>query len=208
MIVAPKVVTATDLVDAWMQAATILLNDSGGKRKGLTVHISEPSMPEPNILRNHDAARLNSSIKSIADVANTIFPRKGRLWARNISEFTEWYRKAYSRRKTGAWGTYFQRMIDFGPSHLNQIEQILNGLRDWGGNHSAAFVIHLSSAELDKPRKIGGPCLQYLQIGDVGDNHMGMTAVYRSHDYYQKALGNFLGLSRLCGMGGRRGRPD
>ena len=197
MIVVPKVITATDIVDGWTQATNILLNDAGGKRKGLTIHINEPSMPEPISLRAHDAARIDHSIKSVADVANTIFPRKGRLWARNISDFTNWYNKAYRRRKTGTWGTYFQRMVDFGPNHVNQIEQVLKGLNDWGGRHSAAFVIHLSSAELDKPRKIGGPCLQYLQVGDVGGNQMGMTAVYRSHDYYQKALGNFLGLSRL-----------
>jgi thymidylate synthase len=61
----------------------------------------------------------------------------------------------------------------------------------------AAFVVHLSSTELDNPRPLGAPCWQYAQFIRNSDSELSLSALYRSHDYFQKALGNFIGLTRL-----------
>jgi thymidylate synthase len=70
-------------------------------------------------------------------------------------------------------------------------------LANWKTNSRAAFALHLSSADLDNPRPRGGPCLQYVQFIRNGERELSLSAVYRSHDYFQKALGNFVGLTRL-----------
>ena len=70
-------------------------------------------------------------------------------------------------------------------------------LRGWGKRSRAALVFHLSAPHLDKPRPLGGPCLQYMQILNKGREGLDLVVAYRSHDYFQKAFGNFIGLSRL-----------
>ncbi len=136
---------------------------------------------------------------SIFDVATTIFPRPGARWKLDPDDFAAHYLPVYARlkRRTGTgWGFYFQRLMSFGNMQAPQLARIVNGLSNWGHAHHGAFVIHISSAEVDRPRPQGGPCWQYGQFMADGDT-LSLTAVYRSHDYFHKALGNFVGLSRL-----------
>ena len=56
--------------------------------------------------------------------------------------------------------------------------------------------MHLSSFETDKPRPLGAPCWQYAQFMADGEK-LNLLVTYRSHDYFLKALGNFVGLSRF-----------
>ena len=73
----------------------------------------------------------------------------------------------------------------------------MSSINQWQGNHKAAFVLHLTSPETDGPRSRGGPCLQYVQVLCPTSSTVALMAVYRSHDYFNKALGNFVGLGRL-----------
>ena len=57
--------------------------------------------------------------------------------------------------------------------------------------------MHLSSAALDTPRPLGAPCWQYGQFVRSENDKLSLIAVYRSQDYFQKALGNYVGLIRL-----------
>jgi thymidylate synthase len=123
-----------------------------------------------------------------------------RLWIpNNRSDFYAHYSKVYARghkRKTSAWGTYFQRLIEFGDTKINQTERVITALSGWGRIPHAALVLHLSASSLDKPKPLGAPCWQYGQL-NVEDGRASLTVVYRSHDYFQKCLGNFVGLARL-----------
>jgi thymidylate synthase len=88
-------------------------------------------------------------------------------------------------------------LISFGEKEVNQLERVISKINDWKRmNYNAAFVFHLSSPETDGPRKIGGPCWQYGELS-LRDGKINFSVVYRSHDYFGKVLGNFIGLSRL-----------
>jgi thymidylate synthase len=155
-----------------------------------------------------DPRSTSPRLDRIRDVANTIFP--SRTWANsggNRATFYERYGRAHRRGRRKSWGTYFGRFIDFGEAGVNQLERLIKAHDAWPGSYRAAFFMHTSSAETDGLRRRGGPCLQYVQFVCTDAKNMDVLAVYRNHDYCNKALGNFFGLSRLltfvCGEVGR-----
>lgn len=197
MTVIPHIIHAKTLGDAWRQCVDKLIAD--GDRFNLVVHISAPSTINDEQLRQYNPRRIDSSVMSIFDVANTIFPKQSGKWELGIDQFSDYYKDVYDRlkrRSPPGWGFYFQRLISFGSTRSNQLASIVAGLGDWGRRHHGAFVLHLSSIETDKPRPQGGPCWQFAEFMADGDK-LNLLVTYRSHDYFLKALGNFVGLSRL-----------
>lgn len=125
-------------------------------------------------------------------------------------------------KKHGGWGTYFFRLICFDTTrnvqnvikpkgtlkevsvqhqkHFmknNQLERVIHALADWKSKSKAAIYCHISAPSLDAMQPIGSPCLQYIQFSQVSDGIVDMTVIYRNHDYFNKALGNFIGLGQL-----------
>ena len=197
MTVLPHIIDAKTVIDAWRQGAGKLVAD--GDRFNLVVHISEPSTIDFDRLRRCDPTRIDPSVMSVCDVANTIFPKQNGKWELDVGQFSDYYKGVYARlkrRSSPGWGFYFQRLISFGSSDSNQLAGIIEGLSKWGRHHRGAFVLHLSTFETDKPRPQGAPCWQYAQFMADGDK-LNLLVTYRSHDYFLKALGNFVGLSRL-----------
>ena len=51
-------------------------------------------------------------------------------------------------------------------------------------------------------------CMQYIELLCPDRETVSLLAVYRNHDYFQKALGNFIGLGQLlkfiCDQTGRQ----
>lgn len=198
MISEPIVVTGESIIDGWRAAAELILDH--GDRFNITVHIKMPTTYDEGDVSALDPKRFRSGIKGVFDVANTIFPR-GRGHDKDTPDafcnhYLDIYKRGRSRMPT-AWGTYFQRLVSFGESHENQLTKIIDCMNDWKSKPRAAFVLHLSSAELDSPRPLGAPCWQYGQFIRTDEGVLSLSVMYRSHDYFQKTLGNFLGLSRL-----------
>jgi thymidylate synthase len=195
----PCIIARPCVIEAW-KAATKLLVDEGD-RFNLTVHITSPTaLNEADVAPFCHRLVLPGSSKSVYDVANTIFPAAAALHSGDLDQFFAHYHRVYKRgqrRHRTAWGTYYLRLTAFGKGQKNQLRKIISVLTEWRSQPRAAFVIHLSSTDLDNPRVMGAPCWQYAQFIRSGDNTLSMTAVYRSHDYFQKALGNFVGLTRL-----------
>jgi hypothetical protein len=52
-------------------------------------------------------------------------------------------------------------------------------------------------AAYDANRPLGGPCLSHISFKLLDRKVLNMTAIYRSHYYCERALGNLLGLSQL-----------
>lgn len=199
MITEPRIIKAAGIIEAWKAAARLLVSD--GDRFNLTIHVTNPtSFKEAEVApycHRHVAPGIS---KSVFDVANTIFPSASQLHTGDLNHFFRHYERVYERgqrRYSQAWGTYFLRLIAFGRGRENQLAKTINGLANWKSKPKAAFVLHLSSSDLDNPRPLGAPCWQYAQFIRNGDNELSLSAVYRSHDYFQKALGNFVGLTRL-----------
>ncbi len=195
----PHIIKADGLVDAWAAASSLLVRD--GDRFNLTVHIGNPaSLDEADVARYCHRRVAPSISKSVYDVANTIFPSDSARHAGDLGQFFTHYHRVYARgqrRHPTAWGTYFLRLISFGRSGENQLRKIIDALTNWRSRPRAAFVFHLSSTDVDNPRPLGAPCWQYGQFIRNDDAALSMVALYRSQDYFQKALGNFVGLTRL-----------
>jgi thymidylate synthase len=198
MISEPLVVSEDSITKAWRAASHALLVQ--GDRFNVTVHVRKPAAYDENEIKDLDPQAINGKVTSVFDVANTIFPRGRGHDADAPDAFCEHYRQIYGRgrsRKPTAWGTYFQRLVSFGADEEDQILKIIKCMNDWKARPRAAFVMHLSAANVDNPRPLGAPCWQYGQFIRTGDDDLSLSVMYRSHDYFQKALGNFLGLTRL-----------
>jgi thymidylate synthase len=185
-------------LDAWLNASQHLIGHRG-EEFNLVVTVDDPVQFEDEWLVRFNPRSVSSEGDAIRDVMNTIFPSKTRANAQTRAAFYDRYKRAFDRRRRRhrTWGTYFHRLIAFGPHATNQLENAIDALGRWGNNHKAALVLHLSSCEVDRIRIMGGPCWQYGALLCPDDETVNLTVVYRNHDYFNKALGNLLGLSRL-----------
>lgn len=189
-----------DCVDAWRRGVECILS-SKGEASNILIRIENPSQFSADWLNLYNPITIRPESDDINDVINTIFPYRIRNKNPDRKVFYERYllllQRARRAGRQAQWGTYFERLINFGRSDLNQLEIIIQKLRSWDRRSKSGLVIHTSSPHLDRPRTRGGPCWQYGQIywreGDVLD----FTVVYRNHDYFNKALGNFIALSKL-----------
>jgi len=198
MISEPTVISEGSIVEAWRVAAKLIVDH--GDRFNVTVHIRKPAEYDEEEIESLDPKRVDLGVNSVFDVANTIFPRgrghENDTAAAFLHHYGATYHRSHSRKPT-AWGTYFQRMLTFGEGGKNQLLKTIDCMNDWKAKPRAAFGLHLSGAHLDNPRPLGAPCWQYGQFIRTDDSVLSLSVMYRSHDYFQKALGNFLGLSRL-----------
>ncbi|HEY9869885.1 MAG TPA: hypothetical protein V6D08_12020 [Candidatus Obscuribacterales bacterium] len=182
---------------AW-RAACAHLFAKGGEDFNLFVSFPCASAANEQPLKDYNPRSVLGEDYDVArDVANTIFPSKTLANSRTRDDFYKRYLRAHSRRPTKSWGTYFQRLIAFGCSEVNQIERVIDALTTWKNTYRAALIMHTSSAETDTLRPLGGPCLQYVQFNCPNARLIDLLAVYRNHDYCNKVLGNYYGLSRL-----------
>jgi hypothetical protein len=109
------------------------------------------------------------------------------------------------------WGTYAHRLVrrDAPGGSVNPLKYCVEKIRRQLAGPSvkgACYELSLCDVALDLPlydpvndRKnhIGGPCLSHVSLKIMRDRRLALTALYRSHFYVQKALGNLLGLARL-----------
>lgn len=195
-----QTINARNSLEAWRRAAALLLVQ--GEQNNLIIEIESPAEFDQGWLKRYSPHRSKPQGDILSDVINTVFPWK---LADRCASRAELYRRytachARSRRmghNPGAWGTYFERLIGFGPDGPNQLEVAILKLREWKANFRAAFVFHTSGPHLDGPRTRGGPCWHYGQLLGHPDGTLDFLAVYRNHDYYNKAFGNFIALGKL-----------
>jgi len=202
-------INGNNLLETWQRACG-LLRSNGKSCFNVILEIENPTdftdLAQWILERNPQDFAGSDNIE---DVINTIFPYK--LFERNNfssrEEFYECYQQVYSRgrsiRPRQSWGTYFQRLLNYS-SHFretngkNQLERAIVALQE-DRARKCAIVFHLSSANLDSnTRVLGGPCWQFGEILWTKDtNTIDLFVVYRNHDYFNKTLGNLVGLAKL-----------
>jgi thymidylate synthase len=187
---------ARSIAEAWREGVLALLGSTGTELHNLILSISSPAATDEPIVFATDPRVFHPKGENPRDVANKIFP--GRTWMNSVSreDFYARYEKAHRRGRKKSWGTYFQRLTSFGQLRVNQLERSIEVINGWQKSPGTAIVFHLTSPETDRPRPLGGPCLQTFQLFVVGDTISG-TAYYRNHDYFNKALPNLLSLYQL-----------
>jgi len=194
-------VRGTTVVDAWRLGVAEIL--SQGEVFNLFTSIDEPAVFDEDWLGRHAPRRSGLRGDDPRDVAKTIFPYDlaARFPVRNAlySEYLQRHDRAMRfPRNRSTWGTYFERLVRFPDSeNTNQLETAIEKLQNWQKRSSTGLVFHLSTPARDSPRTRGGPCWHFAEIvWHLGDT-LDLVVVYRNHDFFNKALGNFVGLGQL-----------
>ena len=162
---------------------------------------------------------------TIQTVASTIFPLGLSKRCTTRKQLYYEYKRIFTRGKTG-WGTYFGRLIERNTPNgepCNPLELLIKRLttnstsnRFYTSCYEVGVAIPNSdllevadyfegdlpiyNPSTDAKRWYGGPCLSHLSFKSVkegGVSKLNMTALYRSHHYCTRALGNLIGLAQL-----------
>jgi len=104
--------------------------------------------------------------------------------------------RALGRHLSNWRETYFERLTR-NENGSNRLETIIDKMNNWQTRRVSSFYAHTTSNSLDNVVPIGSPCLQYIQFVQRDDDKVDLFALYRNHDFFRKALGNFIGLGRV-----------
>lgn len=208
---------ATTRTEVWLEATRQLLED--GNKQNVILHIEEPSREHDlteEIFDSLDELYIENDMDPIHTVSEWIFPAW--MYKREgledvFEQYPEQIEDIIEQSPGFNWGTYFQRMIDrkdpetgesFNPLK-NLIEKMEQANSPEGHPFHSCYELDLEGADFglstydpagDRNRRRNLPCLSHLSFKLIdGDVHL--TALYRSHDYRFKTLGNLLGLARL-----------
>jgi len=205
MINEPTCIIAKDFQTAWLQVVRSLEANSWELRN-LIVHIKDINLFNQHFHDDIESFARENLILSPKQVAYTIFPH--RLYE-NLQDgemlYTAYNRRGglYDRIRTG-WGTYFRRMTNYegASGTVNQLNKIISAIRNRSLLRKAAYTIVIQHPGGETTRPLGGPCLNYLAIqADPARagllNTLGLLAVYRNHDFLERAYGNYWGLTNL-----------
>lgn len=188
-------------LDAWREGCALLLGAKTATCNLMTT-IARPCAIDEDWLTTYSPLKIKSGADDARDVANTLFPQKILERSSSRADFYSRYLKAHDRargwrRGRHAWGTYFERLVRFPPDGVNQLERAIQKLQSWPKRITTGLVFHLSTPAVDAPRTRGGPCWQFAEILWQADDTLDLVVVYRNHDFFNKVLGNFVGLGRL-----------
>lgn len=189
-------------LDAWKNGVVEILRNRGEVFNFIT-EITSPCHFEQSWIVDYSPHTLNGCVENIQDVIDTIFPISLHQRYPTRTDFYAKYLVRHQRamrwtRNRGRWGTYFERLISFGRiEKVNQLERVIEKLCTWEQRNTTGLVFHLSSAVTDAPRTRGGPCWHFGEILWRHNNVIDLVVVYRNHDFFNKALGNFIALGQL-----------
>jgi hypothetical protein len=219
---APEIIIDTNLSFGWGRAFLRAMSEETLPPLMISVTGFMDSVPSENddIRRMLDHA-LAAQNKYDTDVsAITIFPYKHWIRSGKASrhELYDWYLKQYlprlkARDINNRYGTYFERMIAFQGSRKknngfelhtkNQLEQIID---DWNRprpHPKRPRQSALQAACLDPAKDLTGqsvrgfPCLQQVSFNYDDEGGLAVNAYYPSQYIFDRAYGNYLGLSQL-----------
>lgn len=220
------IITGERIVPAWL-AAVAYLDQNRQRVQNMMVEIQTPSIvttADKQVIALVDAAlrQRPNNPTSVYTVAGTIFPQalyKRIGAARLAAHFLRIMSKA---KKPGTWGTYAMRlMVRSGKNPgevINPLNLVVSKIRRAAGPGNAnvsnyELGVHeitdleenepfLCDVPLYDPARDGAmirnqPCLSHLSFKLIGKDELELTAIYRSHYYAERALGNFIGLCHL-----------
>jgi len=212
----PTVITGGSFQDVW-KLAVQALGDNSWSLRNLIVHIANTTALDGKFHNAICAYARRNHILPPKDVAYTIFPHKLYERMRSASRLYEAYNRIgglYSRTQHRAhrWGTYFGRMTQYerGPHPVNQIDRIVKAIRERGSTHKAAYTIIIQHPGGETVQPLGGPCLNYIavQLEKQKRRVLGLLAVYRNHDFLERAYGNYWGLCNLLSFLAKETKSD
>lgn len=220
-----KLFCSERVVPVWLSAIRSLATTPGRTERNFVLEIASPTTLTADDVAAINAvnAELHKTDDGIGvyTVAATIFPQRIYLRHGRPDFYAQFLATMKKGKKPGTWGTYAMRMME--RTHprtreaINPLEVIVSKLQKTGagtkyqsayelGLHDVADVLdNETGGELPiyAPASDGGkatniPCLSHLSFKlDPERDAIDLTAVYRSHHYGRRALGNLIGLSQL-----------
>lgn len=203
-------ITADTLTNAWM-ADLEHLRDYGREELNLVTMIADPNPDRVNVrmIQEIDGWLLSEGKQRVETVASTIFPAsmlRGRV---DREDFYRRYLELLPRLRMQAGngkGTYFGRLIEYPATAdvrrgatMNQVEGVILKLQTQirsGRAKQFNYQAQVFAPGRDDTSPMGFPCLSFLSF-QIFRDRLCLMAVYRNHYYFQRALGNFIGLARL-----------
>lgn len=191
------IVEENNCLDAWRAVALALCSPASPNTA--LVRIRRPTYLENNWLREYCPKRIAPNAQSLTNVIGTVFPYRMVQRADSREALYNRYQAVQRRlggRRPSSWGTYFGRLTAYGNTRANQLEDIISKINAWS-RYEAAITLHITDPSLDGLRTRGAPCWQYGQVLWRPNDVLDLTVVYRNHDYFYKAFGNFIALGQL-----------
>jgi len=213
-----KPITADTCTKAWVEAIQHLQGREDWRDYTVILDIAEPMQLPPEDKAVYDIVDSflaeRASVR-LSTVINTIFPAT--LFARHgadgvFKEYPRLWPKIKKHARCQQWGTYADRIIQGkkpvngipGPlqSLIEKLRKQLEGPAPKRGAYEIGTLdsvddIPIYENSTDSGRIMGGPCLSHLSFKLTGDRRLMLTALYRSHYYIYRALGNLYGLAWL-----------
>lgn len=217
--------TYSRIVPTWLAAAQSLYSEPGRSASNYVLEITDTAaltVEDKAIIARVNSALVSNNEYPLQTVAGTIFPLG---LSKRFSDREELYAAHKEHLKRGkavsTWGTYFGRMIErpalSGKGHINPLEMMIKRLgpqaSNGGAHYASCYELGVSepeidfggeiptlTCELDGRRWYGGPCLSHLSFKKIRsgtETKLNLTAVYRSHHYCARSLGNLIGLCQL-----------
>lgn len=198
------------LTDAWL-ADLDYLHSNGGEQLNLITTIGDPALDhlDGKIKAVLDEWLVREGKQRIDTVANTIFPEAYLRGCNDRQQLYERYQANLPRLRSlpkNGRGTYFGRLIEYPSTKngkngatTNQIEGIIHKLLTQlrsGRPKRYAYQAQIFAPGRDDNTTMGFPCMSYLSF-QLDQSGLCLTAVYRNQYYFERALGNFVGLARL-----------
>jgi hypothetical protein len=200
--------------EAWLSAVTWLAEQEGHTATNLLLEIATPALmtdSDQRVVNTVDAFLRKHQQLPVVTVAGTIFPAG--LYSQHgpAGIYKVYPDEVYPKVKEG-WGTYayrFVRRTGANGTVMNPLETLVEKMkkqlthtstlgRAYELNSVEVFAdLPLYEATQDSNRGINHPCLSHVSFRIDHKKVLAMTALYRSHFYIQKALGNLLGLAQL-----------
>ena len=205
MINEPVAFATDSFQQAWLAAVRLLIS-SHWELRNLVVQVRDPSLISQEFHERVEQFTRQESLLGPKHVAYTIFPHGLYQKIGNRRQFFRAYNRSnglYERlhRRKPSWGTYFRRMTHYEKSGtvVNQLGSIIEAIRTRQTVSKAAYTVVIQNPGGETIRPLGGPCLNYLafQIEPTSSVLMGLLAVYRNHDFLERAYGNYWGLCNL-----------
>ncbi|MFZ1683735.1 MAG: thymidylate synthase [Candidatus Zixiibacteriota bacterium] len=219
----PVIIARSNISLAWAHAFLAVYGGRISTTTPLVVSAGDfdgSSTPEEETIRQAvDEALASADKLSCKMNADLIFPQSQWKRSRTLgrSEFFNRYVNDYyprlrarDKRRNGK-GTYFLRMIAWGlptndeyaPEPINQLEHVISMYQD-RANHgmrprTSALQIACFDPDRDHTRAARSifPCLQQLGFVYGSANSLVLNAYYPSQYIFDRAYGNYLGLSHL-----------
>jgi hypothetical protein len=207
----PTVINDSNLSRAWSRLLLSTLEGAGTEISPLVLSVTgfdESGVPSEDqaVRQALDELLTRKSHRKVEDVAFTIFPQ--RLWEvsrRDRTRFFALYRDTWPRwremnKKANGRGLYFERLVMYGrgPCDGNQLEWILSQFHSRVGVRRSMLQATTFDPERDHVAnaQLGFPCLQQISFEPTAAGLV-VNAFYATQQIFDKAYGNYLGLTQL-----------